>query len=299
MRVVVTGASGLMGRRVTEKLRERGDEVTGVSRHAGVPSPGLSWVAADVTSAGPWQEAVKGAEAVVHLAGEPLADRRWSAAQKDRLVRSRIESTRRLVEALGQGDRAARVLVSASAVGFYGARGEETLEEGAPPGTDFLARLCQQWESEVRAAGALGIRTVCLRFGVVLSARGGALPRMLRAFKLFVGGPLGDPRSWFPWIHEDDAAGLVLHALDAATLAGPVNAVAPGLVRMGEFTDTVGRILHRPAVIPVPIAALRLLLGELAGAINPGQKVIPQAALAAGYRFVHERLETALAAALA
>jgi uncharacterized protein (TIGR01777 family) len=201
-----------------------------------------------------------------------------------------------VVEALGSRPA---VLVCASAAGFYGARGEESLEESAGPGTGFLAQLCQRWESEARAAAARGVRPVSLRFGVVLSGRGGALARMRPAFKLFVGGPLGAADRWFPWIHEDDAAGLVLHALDTPALTGPVNAVAPGLVRMGEFAAALGAALHRPAILPVPLTALRLLLGEVAGSLNPGQKVIPRAALDAGYHFVHERVEGALAAALA
>jgi uncharacterized protein len=299
MRIVVTGASGLLGGRVLRRLGRHA--VTAVSRRTrqtpAVAQPdGVSWVQGDVSVAGPWQRAVEEADVVVHLAGEPIGDKRWSPAQKERLRSSRVESTRRVVEALG---RRPAVLVSASAVGFYGPRGEEPLDEDAGPGSNFLSELCQQWESEVRAASTRGVRTVCLRFGVILSGHGGALARMLPPFRLFVGGPLGDAQNWFPWIHEDDAAGLVVHALETAALAGPVNAVAPGLVRMGEFTRTLGSVLHRPAAIPVPLPALRLLLGELAEGINPGQKVIPRAALATGYHFVHERVDSALAAALA
>jgi uncharacterized protein (TIGR01777 family) len=294
MNIVITGASGLLGGKVLQRLR--GHAVTAVSRRTRTGGSGISWVQGDIVTAGSWQRAVEAADAVIHLAGEPIADRRWSPARKEILRTSRVESTRRIVEALG-GRRA--VLVSASATGFYGPRGEAPLDEDAGAGSDFLSDLCQQWEAEARVAASRGVRTVCLRFGVVLSSRGGALARMLPAFKLFVGGPLGNPHNWFPWVHEDDAAGLVAHALETPALAGPANAVAPGPVRMGEFARSLGRALRRPAVMPVPLPALRLLLGEMADSINPGQKVIPRAALATGYHFVHERLDSALVAALA
>jgi uncharacterized protein (TIGR01777 family) len=294
MKIVVTGASGLLGCKILERLR--GHDVTAVSRRTRTGRDGAVWVQGDIATAGSWQHAVEAADAVIHLAGEPLADKRWSPARKESLRASRIESTRRVVEAMG--GRPA-VLVSASATGFYGPRGEEPLEEDARPGADFLAALCQDWEAEAMAAAARGVRTVCLRFGVVLSREGGALARMLPAFKLFVGGPLGDPHNWFPWIHADDAAGLVAHALATPALAGPVNAVAPGRVRMGEFARALGSALGRPALMAVPLPALRLMLGELAEAINPGQKVIPRAALATGYHFVYEGVDSALVAALA
>jgi uncharacterized protein (TIGR01777 family) len=193
--------------------------------------------------------------------------------------------------------------VSASAVGFYGARGEEELDESAAPGAGFLASLCARWEAEAARAAAAGVRTVRLRLGVVLSGRGGAVIRWRRAFRLLAGGPLGAGEAWFPWVHEEDAAGLALHALgdgdaDQAGLAGPVNAVAPGAVRMREFARALGRALHRPAWLPTPQLLLRAVLGEVATAINPGQRVVPRAALAAGYRFRHAALDDALASVM-
>lgn len=294
MRVFITGASGLIGGRIIDGLLGRGDQVVALSRRAGQGRPGLEWVTGDVTRPGPWQDRLAGTGGVIHLAGGPLAERRWTAEQKARLVESRVAGTRAVVQALAGPDRP-RILLSASAVGYYGARGEEELDEPSAPGAGFLADLCVSWEREARAAMDLGVRTVCLRTGVVLSARGGALARMRTAFKLFAGGPLGDPAAWFPWIHEDDVAGLALHALDGA-LAGPVNVVAPAAVRMREFATALGRALHRPALMPVPQFALGALLGELATAINPGQKVVPRAALAAGYAFRYPALEAALAA---
>jgi uncharacterized protein (TIGR01777 family) len=300
MRVFVTGASGLLGRLVVDRLITRGDEVLALSRRPlAEAGGGPRWVGGDVTTAGAWQARLDGADAVVHLAGEPLAARRWSAAQKARLEQSRVAGTARVVEGLAAASRRPSVLVAASAVGFYGARGEEELDERSPPGSGFLAELCRRWEEETRRAAALGVRAVSVRFGVVLSGRGGALARMRPAFALFAGGPLGDPAAWFPWIHEDDAVGLTLLALEADRLEGAMNAVAPGAARMGEFARALGQAMGRPAVLRVPAFALRTLLGEVAESINPGQKVVPRAAQAAGYRFVHPTLATALAAALA
>jgi uncharacterized protein (TIGR01777 family) len=295
MRVFVTGASGLLGTAVVDRLLGRGDQVVGLSRRAG-ERRGVEWVAGDVATPGPWQQRVGGTDAVIHLAGEPLDAHRWTTAQKARIEASRVAGTRHLVEALGGAPP--RVLVSASAVGFYGPRGEEELDENAGPGTGFLAQLCQRWETEARRAEGAGVRVVPLRLGVVLSGRGGALAKIRTAFGLFVGGPLGDPDAWFPWVHHEDAAGLLLHALDDDRCRGPMNVVAPGAVRMGQFARAVGKILHRPAVLPVPQVALNLLLGEFAASINPGQRVVPRAALASGYRFVHPAIEGALAAAL-
>ena len=299
MRIFITGASGLLGGLIADRLRARGDEVVALSRRPGQPRPGLTWVAGDVVEPGPWQDQVEGADAVVHLAGEPLDARRWSARQKERLRESRVAGTANVVAAMARSRTRPPLLLAASAAGIYGARGEEELDERAPPGTGFLAEICQAWEGEARRAGEAGVRTVCLRLGVVLSGRGGALPRMRTAFTFFAGGPLGDRRAWFPWIHEDDVAGLALHALATPSLSGPVNAVAPGIVRMGDFARAIGQALRRPSWAPVPEVALRLLVGELGASINPGMKVIPRAALAAGYRFQHPALDTALPTALA
>jgi len=295
MRVVMTGATGVVGGHVLPRLRAAGHEVVALSRRPPASKdPGVTWIAADVTTPGPWQRQVDGADAVFHFAGESVAARRWSVAQRARLRASRLDSARLLVAAMTGAARAPGVFVCASAVGYYGSRGEEDLDEQAGAGRGFLAELCVDWEATARRAP---VRTICLRFGVVLSLHGGALPRMLPAFKLFVGGPLGRAESWFPWIHEDDAAGLALHALEAS-VAGPVNAVAPGLVRMGDFARAVGRALSRPAVVPVPEIALRVLLGEMGTSIAPGQKVLPAAAQRTGYRFVHETIDAALAALL-
>lgn len=301
MRVFVTGATGLIGSLAAKRLRERGDVVLGLSRRpAGDPAlvAGIEWVQGDATAAGPWQARLDGMDAVVNLVGEPIDARRWSFAHRQRMLASRIESTRRLVESMQRAERRPKALLCASATGFYGPRGEEELDEGARPGPGFLAALAQAWEAEGRKAEALGVRWVALRFAPLLSMRGGALLRLLPIFKLYAGGPLGRPRNWYPWIHEDDAIGLIQHALDRLDLSGPINAVAPGLVRMRDFTRALGKALHRPALLPVPRLVLRILLGEIGNSISPGQKVVPKVALASGYRFAHPDFEPALCSLL-
>jgi len=301
-RIFVTGASGLIGSELCRQRTAAGDEVVALSRR---PRPSRSggprWVQGDVLEPGDWLTQAARSDVVVHLGGESIASGRWTAARKRRLWESRVESAQRLVEAFAVAPRRPGLLISASACGFYGPRGEEVLDESAGPGDDFLSRLCVAWEGAAQAAGGPDTRVVCLRFGVVLSARAGALARMLLPFRLGLGGPLGPPERWFPWIHLSDAVGLVAHALDpppatgeAGILRGPVNAVAPEAVRMGEFARSLGRVLHRPALLPVPLPLLRLALGELATGLVPGQRVLPRAAQDAGYCFAQPRLEPAL-----
>jgi len=317
VRIFVTGASGLVGASLCTALAEEGHEVTALSRtqkNAGdEPRPRqgvLRWVQGDCTRPGSWMGAVDGAKALVHLAGESIAAGPWTVARKALLVDSRVESTRLLVRAAAKAQQRPELLVCASATGIYGSRGEEELGESSKPGSDFLAGLCRDWEAAAREAEAVGLRVVSMRFGVVLSSRGGALARMLMPFKLGLGAPLGPQANWFPWVHEDDAVGLLRFALHSACpdgvewnapgapLCGAVNVVAPGSVRMGEFATTLGRVLKRPVFIRVPQFALRLALGELADGLSPGQKVRPEKALAAGYRFQHPELEGALRACL-
>jgi uncharacterized protein (TIGR01777 family) len=301
-RIFMTGASGLIGSELCRRRVAAGDEVVALSRRAQPPRPGgPHWLQGDVLQPGEWLAEAARSDVVVHLGGESIAAGRWTAGRKRKLWESRVDSARRLVEAFGAAPRRPELLISASACGIYGARGDELLDESSEPGDDFLARLCIAWEQAARAAVRPETRVVCLRFGVVLSAGEGALARMLLPFRLGLGGPLGPAERWFPWIHIADAVGLLELALDpppaaeaASVLQGPVNAVAPGAVRMGEFARCLGRVLHRPARLPVPLPLLRLALGELASGLVPGQHVQPQAAAAAGYRFVQPQLEPAL-----
>jgi len=267
-----------------------------------LPEPGaLIWLQGDPSEHGLWLDEVARADAVIHLAGESIASGRWTARRKRELVASRVESTRLITSALAACDTPARVFICASAAGYYGFRGDEELREDAPPGDDFLARLCVDWEREALAAANERVRVVCLRLGVVLSRRGGALAKMLLPFRLGLGGPLGPAQNYFPWIHEDDAVGLIEFALARSgepsaehPLSGPVNLVAPRAIRMGEFAAALGRSLKRPALLPIPALALRVALGELADAVMPGQRVIPERGQAAGYCFRFPEIDSAL-----
>ncbi len=273
MRIVVAGASGLIGTRLVKKLRERGDDVQTLPRFG--------------TAA--WS--VKGADAVVNLAGASIGGRRWNAEYKKSILDSRVLSTRALVEAISAATRKPPVLVNASAVGFYGGRGGETLPETASPGADFLAQVCQAWEAEAQKAP---VRSVQLRTGIVLDARAGALAQMLPPFKAFVGGPIGSGKQWFPWIHIEDEAAAFVHAIDQETLHGPVNVASPGIVTMKEFAQALGRALHRPALFPVPAAPLKMLIGEFADSLLDGQRVTAQKLLDSGFRFRFPELDAAL-----
>jgi uncharacterized protein (TIGR01777 family) len=287
MRITLTGGSGLIGSRLVQRLRERGDEVTALSR-----SREPRW---DPVSGPAPAEALAGRDAVVHLAGENLAQR-WSDEAKRRIVESRELGTRNLVASLaGSG---VKTLVSASAVGYYGPHGDERLTEDAPPGDDFPARLCVAWEREANAAGEHGVRVVNVRTGVVLDASGGALSKMLPPFKLGVGGPVAGGGQYMPWIHIDDVVGIYLAALDREDWRGPVNATAPEPVTNAEFGTALGRALHRPAILPVPGFAIRALYGEMATIVTTGQRAIPVFAQAHGFAFAHPDLDEALRDAL-
>jgi uncharacterized protein (TIGR01777 family) len=301
-RVMVTGATGLVGRRLVPAILDAGLRVRAVTRAPGRGAakldPRAEVSAWDGLALAPG--ALDGVAGVVHLAGEPIAGGLPTAARLRRIRASRIDSTRRLVEAIAARPADARpeVLVCASAVGIYGARGEEPLDESAPPGSGFLAELCADWEAEAAKVEAAGVRRVSLRFGVVLAREGGALPLMARPFRLGLGGKLGDGRQWSPWIHVADAAALTLHALREPRLRGPVNAVAPQAVRNADLTRALARRLRRPAVLRVPAFALRALLGEIAVELLGSKRVVPRAAEAAGFRFARPELESALAAEL-
>jgi len=300
MRVVVAGATGFVGARLVEALSRRGDEVVLLTRNpegrAAKQLAGLPKVRAEGWTAGPggdWAGLVDGADAVVNLAGEPVVGHRWSGEQKRRILESRLRSTRGMVEAIREAKQRPRVFVNASAIGFYGAHEDEELDENARAGADFLADVCDAWEAEARKAAPL-TRAVQLRIGIVLGEEGGSLAEMVRPFKLGAGGPIGSGRQWVSWIHRDDLVSLILYAIDHDTLSGPVNATAPTPVRNADLAREIGRVLHRPSWLPVPEIALRVALGEVAGMLVRGQRVVPKKALAAGFRFAHADLRPAL-----
>jgi uncharacterized protein (TIGR01777 family) len=248
----------------------------------------------------PPQEAFEGVDAVLHLAGESVAAGRWTTAQKARIRDSRVVGTRHLVQGIVQSARRPAVLVSASAVGYYGDRGEEELTESARPADDFLAQVCVEWEQEALAAEKAGVRVALARTGIVLgSGAGGALEKMLTPFRLGAGGPLGSGRQWMPWIHVADLARLYLHAAETMSIVGPMNAVAPNPVRNSEFTKVLARQLHRPAFMPAPYFGLRLVFGEFAQVLFASQRVIPRVALDTGFVFQYPELAGALREILA
>ncbi len=300
-RVTVTGATGLIGSRLVRALRERGDEVTVLSRS---PERAREAFGGDVEAhawdptAGPAPaEALSGRDAVVHLAGENVAQR-WSDQSQRRILDSRERGTRHLVEGMRAADPRPAVLVSSSAVGYYGAHGEEPLPEDTPPGNDFLARVCVAWEHEARTAEELGMRVVLVRTGVVLDKGGGALGKMLPFFKAGVGGPVAGGRQLMPWVHADDVVGIYLRALDDPAWTGPVNATAPEPVSNKAFSKALGRALHRPALAPVPAFAIQLLYGDMSEIVTKGQNAVPRRTLELGYRHEHPRLDEALRSAL-
>jgi|SRR5579871_3639 len=294
MNVTISGASGLVGRRLLKLLMEAGHSVHVLSRHAGTnlpPGVGLSvW---DPANTVPPRDGLEAADAVVHLAGEPVAQR-WTAEVKQKIRISRVDGTRRLVEALAALPRKPETLISASAVGYYGARGDEILAESAPPGMGFLPEVCAAWEREAQTAAALGIRVAIVRIGVVLDRRGGALARLLPPFRLGLGGPIGSGRQWMSWIHAADLVELFRSAIEKP-FSGVLNGVAPFPVTNRDFTRELARCLHRPAIVPVPAFALRAVFGEMAEVLLASQRVVPRAAEAAGFPFRFPQLGPALA----
>jgi uncharacterized protein (TIGR01777 family) len=315
MRVTVTGATGLIGPRVVGALRARGDEVTVLSRDPERARERLDRSTrprvsnhdpATPLQARHWElmrepapsAALVGCDAVVHLAGENVAQR-WTASAKRAIHDSRVIGTRHLVQGIAAlSAERPRILVSSSAIGYYGAHGNEPIDEEAPAGDGFLAQTCSEWETEARAAEQHGLRVARVRTGVVLDTDGGALGKMLAPFKLGVGGPVAGGRQYISWIHIDDVVGIVLAAIDGEQWHGPINATAPQPQRNRDFSSALGRALHRPSLLPVPGAALRLLYGEMAEIVTTGARVLPARALVLGYEFRYPQLDSALRAAL-
>jgi uncharacterized protein len=296
MNIVVTGGSGFLGRRLLAALQER-HSVCMLSRHADAPVPAGVEVAVWHPETGPAPAAALGAaDAVIHLAGEPVAQR-WTDAARRRILESRVLGTRNLVLGLSRLDGPARTLVSASAIGYYGSRGDEPLTEESRPGRGFLPEVCAAWEHEAAVAERFGARVVRLRIGVVLSPAGGAMARMLPAFRAGAGGRLGTGEQWMSWVHIDDLVRMIEFAL-SNDVRGAMNATAPEPVTNRDFTRSLASALRRPAVIPVPAFALRLLFGEMSEVLLASQRVLPKAAEEAGYVFRHSRLGPALQALL-
>lgn len=295
MRVIVTGGTGFIGSKLCENLVAKGHEVVLFTRDASRSRDQIhpkvrvvSWAPGAA-----WESWVDGAGAIVNLAGENIAQR-WTRAAKQRIVSSRVDAATRLSAAIEKAAVKPSVLVNAGAVGYYGPRGNETLDEDSPPGTDFLATTCVAWEEAAQKAETPGVRVALIRTGVVLGEDGGALAKMLPPFKAFAGGPIGTGGQWMSWIHRDDLVSLYVFALQNPAAKGPINGTAPNPVTMKEFARALGRALHRPSLFPVPAAAVRLLLGEMATVVLDGQRVVPRKAEGLGFEFRFTEIDAAL-----
>jgi len=295
MKILITGASGLVGSALGEALAGEGHTICRLVRPDSEHDRGAGFGVAWNPATGELGGAAVGADAVVNLAGASIAGGRWTNARKKVLRDSRVDTTRALVGALAKMAARPRVLISASATGYYGRRGDELLTEASTPGNDFLASIAAEWEAEARKAEALGIRVVLVRFGVILAGHGGALPQMMLPFRFGVGGKTGSGRQWMPWLTLDDAIAIIRFAVNNESVSGPLNAVAPQPMQNAEFTRVLAAVMHRPAIFPAPAFALRILLGEMADALLLGsQRAVPAVLEKLGYSFLHPSLEPAL-----
>ncbi|MGK7906606.1 MAG: TIGR01777 family oxidoreductase [Synechococcus sp.] len=298
MKIAISGGTGFVGRRLAELLLEAGHTVKILTRNpAKAPmqaGSNLELAAYDPFEADSWVSALAGCQGVVNLAGEPLTESRWSASQKDLILTSRTRTTSSMVKAIEQMEVKPEVVVSASAVGYYGPHGDEPLDESAPPADDFLGGVCKEWEAAARPLTDLGVRLVQVRIGIVLGPDGGALGKMLGPFQMFVGGPIGSGKQWLSWVHRDDLAGLIVYALTTPSVSGVLNGTAPEPVTMTTFSDTLGKVLARPSWLPVPPIALEIILGEAAQVVLTGQRVLPKRTLDQGYQFKYPDLKAAL-----
>lgn len=301
MRVAITGATGFVGSRLVEKLQEGNHQILVLTRnpeHARQVFPPASFPNVEIQAyspleSGEWQQKIVGCDGVVNLAGAPIAESRWTPERKQEILNSRKIGTEKIVEAIAQAQPRPTVLVNSSAIGYYGTSETKTFEETSSPGDDFLAQVCQAWEAEAEKVKNSGTRLVILRTGIVLGM-GGALAKMLPPFRMFAGGPLGSGHQWFSWIHRDDLVNLILMALTQSDLEGTFNATAPNPVRMSEFCQTMGEILHRPSWLPVPNFALEMLLGDAAQVVLEGQQVLPKRTQAYKFEYQYPAVKLAL-----
>lgn len=295
MRLVIAGGTGFIGSALSARLSELGHSLTLLTRRASPAATAFNkkMVLWNPGTRGVWETAVAESDGVINLAGEPIA-KRWTTAHREKIASSRIESTRTLVAAIGKAKEKPKFLINASAIGYYGPHGNETLSEEAGAGSDFLSRVCVAWEREAGKAEDYGVRVVRLRTGIVLGRGGGALAKMVPPFKLFLGGPLGDGNQPMSWIHLEDEIGLILFLLEHPEARGAINATAPNPATMSEFCKTLGDVLNRPSWAPVPAFALRLVLGEMADMLLTGQRVLPAAVQKLGYAFKYPTLREAL-----
>ena len=300
MKIIITGATGFVGSRLVQKLNAENHQIIVLTRDLvkaqrvfpSLTFPNLEFVTYTPKESGAWQEAISGCDAVINLAGEPIAER-WTAQQKQEIMESRQLGTRKIVEAIAKAAVKPKVLVSGSAIGYYGTSETAVFEETSPSGSDFLAQVCQNWEAEAVKVTEFGVRLAILRVGIVLGD-GGALAKMIGPFQLFAGGPIGTGRQWFSWIHRDDLVNLIFEAVTNDQMSGVYNATAPNPVKMKQFCENLGEVMNRPSWLPVPEFALELLLGDGAMVVLEGQQVLPKKAQALGFQFQYPDLKPAL-----
>jgi len=297
-KIIITGATGTIGRKLCQKLIERGNELTIFTRNpldVEKKLPGVKkFIKWDYESMDGWKQQLNGVDVVVHLSGANLGAKRWNEEYKKLAYKSRVISTKNLVEAITEVENKPRAFICSSAVGIYGNRSDDYLSEDEGRADNFLAKLCADWEKEAAKVETLGVRRVSIRTGLVLSKDEGLLKQMIPSYKLFLGGYLGNGRQWFSWIHIDDIVGIYLQIIDNGKLSGTINAASPGIVRMKEFAKTLGKVLHRPSLLPIPKFAIRILKGELGNYATDSQRVIMNKLLKNGYKFKFENLEDAL-----
>jgi uncharacterized protein (TIGR01777 family) len=294
MKIFITGGSGFVGTNLSVDLLEKGHSIIAVgtsSTHRVIRHDNFHYISADTTITGDWQDAVKDADAVINLAGKNIF-KRWTDTYKDQIYTSRILTTRNLVQAMA--GRKDSILCSTSAVGYYGDRADDVLKEDTQPGDDFAAKVCRDWEKEAFQAEEKGVRVAITRFGVVLGRNGGALEKMLPAFKSFVGGPLGSGRQWFPWIHMDDLIAAMVFILENPDINGPINFCSPNPVRNRDFVSALGQVLNRPSALKAPSFMIRLIMGEMGQSLMSSQRAIPDKLLKHGFKFQYPDINNAL-----
>ncbi len=298
MKIIITGATGLIGRNLCEKLTERGDEITVFTRNveeAKISLPKVkNFVEWDYRNTEKWENEINRKDAVIHLAGANLFGKRWNHDYKRKIAGSRQISTRNIVNAIINAKIKPSTFICSSAVGFYGNRGNELLTEDSSHGNDFLAQVCKTWEEEAAKVESAGVRRVSIRTGIVLSTNDGALKQMLLPFKLFVGGPLGNGKQWFPWIHIDDLINAYIFSLDNSNIKGAVNGVSPNPTTMNKFVKTLGKILHRPSFFNTPEFILKIVIGEFAESILASIRAVPEKLISNNFKFKYEGLNSAL-----